>query len=209
MKLQVAFDIVDLEKALSIASQIQDHVDTFEIGSLLIYKHGVDAVKSFRAAFPNKTILVDAKIADRSKEAVAVFIQAGADWITVLAGAGRHVIKHACTTAHELGKRVMLDLLDASSLGQAALEAKSLGADAVLFHRPSDEDAQFTFIDRWEMVRGNTTLPIFVSAAASRETIHELVHLSPAGIILSKEISGAENPSEEIAFYRTALGKNN
>ena len=84
--------------------------------------------------------MADAKIIDRSKDAVTLFAQAGADWITVMAGAGPTTIHTACTVAHEQGKKIMLDLADASSLGQSALEAKSFGADALVFHKPSIED---------------------------------------------------------------------
>ena len=149
MKLQIAFDCTDLDQAITIAKEVAQHADILEIGSVLIYKYGEQAIKRFRDEFPQKTLLADAKIADRGKEAVTIFAQAGADWITVMAGTGKNVIHIACTQAHSLGKKIILDLLDSSSLGQSALEAQSLGVDALLFHKPSDEEDQLSFLDRW------------------------------------------------------------
>src|SRR5690606_21136698 len=161
-----------------------------------LYKYGIVSVESFRQLLPQSTILVDAKISDRAKEAVTILAQAGADWITVMAGTTQHVIHSACTTAHNLNKKIMLDLLDASSLGQSALEAKGLGVDALLFHTPHDEEASLLFLDKWDIVRGNTNLPIFVSGKISRDIIDEILSIKPNGIIIGKSITEAANPAE-------------
>src|SRR5262249_17351359 len=135
MKLQIAFDITDLDKAIELAHTVAEHCDIMEIGTLLIYKNGVKAVERFRESFPKQTLLADIKIIDRGKEAVATVANAGADWVTVMAGTGKEVIHSAATMAHQCNVKVMLDLVDAASLGQSALDAKNLGADALLFHQ--------------------------------------------------------------------------
>lgn len=200
MKFQVSFDFVDLEKSVAIAREIADYVDIFEIGTILIYHHGLAAVEKFREHFPQKKILADAKIADRGKEVVSLFSAAGADWITVLAGTGKNVIHTACTTAHEQGKKIMLDLLDSPSLGQSALEAQSLGVDALLFHQASDEK-EATILDKWDMVKGNSQLPIFVSAHATKESIEEIIHLKPDGLIVGRAITMSDNPTQKALYY--------
>ncbi|MBA3954287.1 orotidine 5'-phosphate decarboxylase [Candidatus Dependentiae bacterium] len=204
MKLQIAFDLTDLDQAIAIAEAVENSADIIEVGSLLIYKHGVLAVQKFKERFPQKIILADTKIVDRSKDAVTLFAQSGADWITVMAGANKNVIHAACTIAHELGKKVMLDLLDASSLGQSALEAKSLGADALVFHKPIDDDP-LVFLDRWDMVKGNTQLPVFISTALSRETLSEILSINPAGLVLGQTITQSQDPQQEAAYFAHAL----
>lgn len=207
MKLQIAFDLTDLDRALAIAQETHEFADIFEVGSLLIFKHGDLAIKKFKEAFPQKTILADAKIADRSKEAVHLLAEAGADWISVMVGTGKNVVHTASSTAHEMGKRILVDLMDASSLGQAALDAKGLGADALLFHKPADEDAQMTFLDRWDMLRGNTQLPIFVSGHITRENVTEFVHLAPYVLVIGKAITDAENPRAEAEYFYNLIRK--
>jgi 3-hexulose-6-phosphate synthase len=207
MKLQIAFDLTDLDRALAVAEQTQMYADILEVGSLLIYKYGDLAVKKFKEKFTHKTILADAKIADQSKDAITLFAQAGADWITVMSGTNRNVIRTACTIAHELGKKVLLDLIDASSLGQSALEAKSLGADTLLFHKPTTEDEQILFSDRWEIVKGNTQLPVFIAAHVGRENIAELLSIGASGIVIGKAITHAADPAQEAAYIASIIGR--
>lgn len=204
MKFQVSFDIIDLEKSIAIAKEIENYVDILEVGTLLIYKYGDEAVRSFKDTFPQKTILADTKIADQSRDATSIFAQAGADWITVLAGSPRNVIHTACLVAHEFNKKIMLDLSDASSIGQSALEAKSLGVDALLFHKPS-EQPQAIFYEHWEMVKGNTQLPIFITSNVSKENIAEILSIGANGIIISKAITNSNNPLEETIYFSNVI----
>lgn len=208
MKLQVSFDVTDLSHALHVASQIAPHVDILEVGTLLIYNHGVQAVEAFKKQFPDKTILADAKIADRAKDAVTLLSDAGADWITVIAGTGKQVIHTACTTASTLNKKIMLDLLDSASVGQSALEAKNLGVDALLFHQPYDEKQSLVFLDKWEMIKGNTELPIFISANITRTTIDEITRLQPAGIIIGQSITDSAQASTEAEYFKQIIDAN-
>lgn len=207
MKLQIAFDVPDLNTVITMLPVLQSYADIIEVGSLLIYKYGEEAVKQFRQHLPHTVLLVDGKIVDRGKEATSLFIQAGADWVTVMAGTHKAVIHSACTNAHELGKKVMLDLLDVNSFGQAVLEAKSLGADALVVHRPSDEQEKLLFLDSWEIVKGNTQLPIFVSGITSREAFEEVLTLNPDGVIISLSGEKINTWEEDCAFF-SAMIKN-
>jgi 3-hexulose-6-phosphate synthase len=207
MKLQIAFDVTDLDSAIDLAKKVAEQSDILEIGTLLIYKHGVAAIERFREAFPKHTLLADVKIIDRGKEVVAIMASAGADWITVMAGTGKEVIHSASTMAHQCNMKVMLDLVDASSLGQSALEAKNLGADALLFHQAYDEKDALILLDKWEMVRGNTQLPIFVSAKINRSTIFNILNIKPDGIVVGKSIIDADDPEQEAAFFYDLCNK--
>lgn len=201
MKLQISFDLLDLEKAISIGQEVAEFADVLEVGTILIYNYGQEAVKTFRQNFPNKTILADAKIADNAKETVTLFANAGADLITVMAGASKNTIFTATSVAHSLGKHIMLDLLDSSSPGQSALEAQSLGVDAILFHKPQDDEEKLLFIESWEMVRGNTKLPLYVSTTINRESINDIISINPYAIVIGKPIVTAQAPKTEADFY--------
>jgi len=206
MKLQVAFDMQNLDQALTLAQSLEEHIDIMEIGSLLLYAYGKQAIEQFRSRFPHKTLLADMKIVDRGKESTLIGLNAGADWVTVLAGTGKSVIHAVCITAHEARKRVMLDLIDSTSPSQSALEATSLGVDALLFHKPADDDdPQLSFLERWDMVRGNTKLPVFIAAALTREQVGNILDVRPDGIVLSKTLTESSNPLEDIIFFRSML----
>lgn len=205
MKLQVAFDVPDLDKALAALPELSKYATIIEIGSLLIYKYGDQAIKQFRQLVPEGVLLADAKICDRGKEATTLFAQAGADWVTVMAGTKKSVIRTACTTAHEAGKKVMLDLLDASSPGQAALDAKSLGADALVFNRAVEDAEWHLFLDSWEMVRGNTQLPIFIAGITKQEALADVLPLNPDGIIISLSTDTFAQWQETVQFFHKVL----
>lgn len=207
MKIQIAFDITDLSKAIELAKQVNESVDIFEIGTLLLYQHGIQAIEAFRGAFPKKIILVDSKIVDRPKELITTLARAGADWVTVMAGANKDTIHLAASTANQLNCKIMLDTADSSSLGQTALEAKNLGAQALLFHQPYDEKDALLFLDKWDMVRGNSGLPIFVAAKITRDTIDKILSIKPDGIILGRSVLEAENPAAEAQFYAEIANK--
>ncbi len=201
MKLQISFDIPDLEKAVTIASHVHEFADILEIGTLLIYAYGIQAVERFRTAFPTAMIFADTKIIDRGKESSLFFSKAKANWISVMAGTNQTVIHAACSTTKEYGVKVMLDLIDAHEYGQASLEAKNLGVDALLLHEPYDAQAALAFLDKWEVVRSNTNLPIYVSAHINRKNIQDILKVKPDGIIVGSAIVEAANPKEEAQFF--------
>ena len=207
MKMQIAFDTTDLDKALLLAADIEPYADMFEIGSLLLYKYGEHAIKVFKEKFPHKTLVVDSKIIDHGKESAALLVEAGADWITVMAGTAPTIIRNVCMTAGEKNKKVMLDLLDSPSIGQSALEAQSLGVHALIIHRTSHADEQFFFLDKWDMVRGNTQLPVFIACHSTHDVLRDLLTLNPAGIIIGRAILQAESPLEEAQLFYNLISK--
>ena len=205
MKLLISFNMLDIEQALTTAALVEPHASMFTIGPLLIYKYGEQAVKRFREAFPKKTLIVEAQLLERPQETVTLFSKAGADWISVMAGSDKRTIHTACATARNEKTKIVIDLADASSVGQSALEAKSLGAEALSFHKPSVEEGRVPFIDRWHMVKGNTTLPIFISAHISRENVGEVLGLEPSGIIIGSSIVNANDPLAEATYFADLL----
>lgn len=207
MKLQVSFDTTNLDQAVETAASIAEYADIIEVGTLLLYAHGTQAITTFKNRLPHKKILADAKIVDRGKETSTLLIQAGADWITVMAGTSKEVIHAVCGTAHSFGKKVMLDLLDAPSAGELALEAKNLGVDAILFHQSYDGKDQSLLLEKWDLVRGNTDLPIYISAKIGRHNINEVLQLKPEGMVIGRNIVAAQNPLEEARYFYELLNK--
>lgn len=201
MKLQISFDTPNLEHALDIASRVADACDILEVGTLLIYTYGVTAIEQFKQKFPRKMIMADSKIIDRGKDAIALFANAGADWMTVMSGTSKQVIHSACSSAANVNKKIMLDLVDSSSMAQSAMEAKNLGAHALLFHQPADEQDTLVFLDKWELIKGNASVPVFISAKINRESIEHILALRPEGIVIGRAITAAEDPALEAQYY--------
>ncbi|MGE0010098.1 MAG: orotidine 5'-phosphate decarboxylase / HUMPS family protein [Candidatus Babeliales bacterium] len=196
MELYISFDFPDLDQALAIAERVEPYATGFDVGSLLLYKYGVQAIEQFRTQFKNKIINVDAKLVVHGKETVALFAQAGADSITVMGGTRKEVIHAACTQAHTMNKRVLLDVSNASAYGQIALEAQSMGADGLLLRTMYDANEQLLFKDQWTMIRGNTPLPIYLTGKISLENIDNIREIQPNGVFVGRAITQADNPQE-------------
>jgi 3-hexulose-6-phosphate synthase len=207
MKLQISFDLIDLDKAITIGSEVAQYADIIEVGTILIYHHGTLAVRRFKEAFPDKKILVDTKIVDRGKEVAELFADAGADWITVMAGTSPHVIHATTTAAHAANVKVMLDLIDSASVGQSALEAKNLGVDALLFHQPYSEIESLVFLDKWDMIKGNSNLPIFISAKINRDNVDKIVAVRPDVIIVGLSITDAQDSAQEAQYFADLVNR--
>jgi 3-keto-L-gulonate-6-phosphate decarboxylase len=201
MKLQISFDALSIEENLEIAYKVAPFAFILEIGTLPILKHGTKIVEIFRKAFPDHLLFADTKIVDRGRDIATIFSQAGADWISVMAGTSKEVIHGVCDKASGMGKKVIIDILDANSPGQAALEAKGLGANAIMFHQPFDQGESIAFLEDWAMVRGNTDLPIFISAKITRDIIDPIIGLKPNGIVIGRAITHSDDPLAEAQFF--------
>ncbi|GAJ02521.1 unnamed protein product, partial [marine sediment metagenome] len=63
--LQVAFDFVNLKRALKVAeAAVAGGADWLEAGTPLIKSEGLDIVRELRGRFPDYTIVADMKIMD-------------------------------------------------------------------------------------------------------------------------------------------------
>jgi 3-hexulose-6-phosphate synthase len=205
MKLQVSFDMVDLNKALEIATKIEKSVDIFELGSPLIYKNGLQAIKQFKNKFNKKKIFADIKMVDRVEKIIGVFAEEGTDYISILAGTSNHTIQNASKIAHNAGIKIALDLVDAYSMGQSAMDAQALDIDIIIFHGPHDSTKITDILEEWQNIIGNTKLPVFMGGKVNKDNIHKIIKLKPQGIIIGEAITKASNPAQESAFFKSLM----
>ena len=205
MKLQISFDMQDLEKALSLAEKVAPFADILEVGTPLVHKEGVNAITKFKNKFPDKKIFADVKLVDRVEKTIKMFATAGADYISILAGTSNKAIQNASQAAHGAKSLIALDLVDAYSMGQSAMDAKALDIDLIVFHQPHDEGQLIDILDEWETVEGNTKLPIFVAGGINKTNIEAILQLKPKGIIIGSAIVKAEDPAKEAEFFKNLI----
>ena len=205
MNLQISYDFTNLTEAIEVAKKTASYADIIEIGTPLLFAEGVRAVEAFRKEFPNKKLLADIKLVDRVDDVISLYGTAGADYITVLGGTTNNIIRKATTIAHKHNVKVILDLVDIYTLGQAAKDASTLEVDGILFHSPYDTDSSHEIEDKWEIVRGNTKLPIFVAEKINKESIQNILTLKPDGILIGKAITKAANPEEAAKEFHSLI----
>ena len=205
MKLQISYDFTKLPEAIEIAKKTASFANIIEIGTPLIIAQGINAIYEFKKHFPDKILLVDTKIVDRVNDIIPLIAKTKAEYITVLYGTSNQVIQKTTHLAHSLNIKVVLDLIDTETMGQAALDAKALNIDHLLFHCPHDLGKTYENIEKWESVRGNTDLPIFISGKINRNNIKRIIKFKPNGIIIGEAITHAKNPEKEAQYFKSIL----
>jgi len=99
----------------------------------------MDAVRTMRKAFPDRTILADMKTVDTGAMEVEMAAKAGADVAIVLGSADDSTILDALRSAHKYGIRLMADLISAPGPVSRAVELEALGVDYLNVHVGIDQ----------------------------------------------------------------------
>lgn len=196
MKLQISFDFLDLEKAINIANKVSPFADIIEVGSTLLYIHGINAIKKFKENFPNKELYADIKLIDRMEPIIREYSKTGVNTISIMAGTTNNIIQNATKIAHENKTLIALDLADANSMGQSAMDSQILDVDRIIFHGPHESNNLDKLLEEWENVAGNTKTPIFIAGGINKENITKVIELKPAGIIIGSAITQSNDPAK-------------
>lgn len=206
MKLQIKYNVADIDAAIALAQATQESADILEIGQLLILRYGIKAVESFCNNFPKKKIYVDTKLSERPEETVEILRNFNITYISILAGTYHSIIRKACESANKANIQIVIDFINASSLGQSAMEAKTLGASAILLHRENTLDEQASNLENdWQQVRDNTDLPIFIQGKINAQSILSITPLRPQIIIVGDAITRSKNPTIEAETIKKML----
>ncbi|RXA19747.1 bifunctional hexulose-6-phosphate synthase/ribonuclease regulator [Methanosarcina sp. MSH10X1] len=138
--IQVALDLLELDRSVEIAKEaIAGGADWIEIGTPLIKSEGMDAIRTMRKAYPDRTILADMKTVDTGAMEVEMAAKAGADVVIVLGTADDSTLLDALRSAHKYGVRLMADLISAPDPVKRAVELEALGVDYVNVHIGIDQ----------------------------------------------------------------------
>jgi 3-hexulose-6-phosphate synthase/6-phospho-3-hexuloisomerase len=129
-----------LDRSVEIAKEaISGGADWIEIGTPLIKSEGMDAIRTMRKAFPDRTILADMKTVDTGALEVEMAAKAGADVVIVLGSADDSTLLDALRSAHKYGVRLMADLISAPDPVKRVVELEALGVDYVNVHMGIDQ----------------------------------------------------------------------
>ena len=173
MKLQMALDLDDMQKALQMASSTRDFVDIIEIGTPLIVRFGVDAVKMMKDSFPEALVLADIKIADGGYMEAKFAFDAGADIVTVLGISEDLTIQGVIEAAKESGGLCYVDMLRVPDLASRTREIDRLGADIIGVHTAYDvQKTGKTPFDDLKIIKENiVNAKVAVAGGVSLSTI--------------------------------------
>ena len=195
MKLQIAFDFIDLEQSLKIAGDTAAYADWLEVGTSLIKSAGITAVRQFKERFAKNQIVADMKILDAGERESKLACENGADIVVVEACAGAGTIRDAVRVAHDLGKKVMVDLLGTPDVLAAAKRGRELAADYLCFHKSTDEKGIAQFIEEFKKVAAAASLPLVVAGRINEQNIVQVMSAGPETLIIGSAITQAQSPA--------------
>lgn len=208
MKIQIAFDSIDLGSSLSIAAQTAPYADWLEVGTSLIKSAGIAAVRQFKERFPRNQIVADMKILDAGERESRLACENGADIVVVEACAGAATVRDAVRVAHDLGKKVMYDLLGISDLLAAAKGGRELAVDYLCFHKSTDEKGIAQFIDEFKKVAQAASLPLVVAGRINEQNIAQVMSVGPETLIIGSAITQASHPGAAAKRFADIIHRN-
>lgn len=195
MKLQLALDLVDIPGALEVVKEVEEFIDIVEIGTPVINKEGLAAVKEVKATFPNLDVLADVKIMDAAGYEVGNASAAGADIVTILAQAEDSSIRGAVEEAKKLGKKILVDMIAVKDIKTRAAELDQLGADYICVHTGYDLQAEGkdSFEDLRTIKGVVKNAKTAIAGGIKLETLPEVIQAQPDLVIVGGGITGKED----------------
>ncbi|ABN69600.1 Orotidine 5'-phosphate decarboxylase [Staphylothermus marinus F1] len=202
--LQVALDVDDLFKALSLSTRIVAELGCgniwMEAGTPLIKawgRIGVDVLKKSTNCF----VVADTKTMDTGAFEGEIVLSAGADAYTVLGLADDSTIRESIDKAHEYNKLLIVDLINHPNPYKRALELDRLGVDVVLYHVGIDVQRSRgltidQLIDEIKMLKKNINAKIAVAGGIKHGKAKPLVDAGADIVVVGSAITKADDPVE-------------
>ncbi|SIO95782.1 3-keto-L-gulonate-6-phosphate decarboxylase UlaD [Vibrio spartinae] len=137
--IQIALDQTNLTSAIEVAHRVESFVDVIEVGTILAFAEGMNAVRTLRHNHPDHLLVCDMKTTDGGAILARMAFEAGANWITVSAAAHIATIDACKQVADEFGGEIQIEIYGNWTMA----DAKSwvdLGITQAIYHRSRDAE---------------------------------------------------------------------
>ena len=200
-----------MDRAVEIAKEaIAGGADWIEIGTPLIKSEGMDAIRTMRKAFPDRTILADMKTVDTGAIEVEMAAKAGADVVIVLGSADDSTLLDALRSAHKYGVRLMADLISAPDPVKRVLELEALGVDYVNVHIGIDQQMMGKDpISLLNEISQRVNIQLAVAGGLDANTAMQAVKAGAKIIIVGGNITHSDNVTEAARKIRQSVDSPN
>lgn len=169
--LQVALDLLELERALQIAEEaLEGGADWIEAGTPLIKSEGMNAVTALRERFSDRVIVADMKVADTGTMEVEMAAKAGASIVCILAEADDSVVREAVRAGRLYGVQIMADLINSRKPLERAHELGEMGVDYLCAHTGIDQQmVGMHSLDLLTQLSGEVDTPLAIAGGLDAE----------------------------------------
>jgi 3-hexulose-6-phosphate synthase len=198
MQLQLALDFMELGEARNLLERVSDLIDIAEVGTPLIMKEGIRAVRELREEFPSSCILADLKIIDGGGYESGLVFEAGADIVTVLGLADDVTIQAVVSQAQAQNKKVMADMIGIKETGKRAGELDRLSVDYLCAHTAFDVrfDKNKALAELREIKKVVKHAKTAVAGGITVQNIHLLVPENPEIVVVGSALTKSRNIRE-------------
>ncbi|MEI6292221.1 MAG: orotidine 5'-phosphate decarboxylase / HUMPS family protein [Methanomicrobiales archaeon] len=205
--LQVALDLLELDRALAIAKEsVLGGADWIEAGTPLIKSEGMAAVRALTKQFPNHTVVADMKVADTGAMEVEMAAKAGAAVVCLLGDADDAVIADAVRAASVFGVRLMADLINTRDPVARAKELGVLGIDIIVAHVGIDQQmVGKSSIELLSSLAGNLTVTLAVAGGLDSVTAAEAVRAGADIVIVGGWITRSADVRSSTSLIRASV----
>lgn len=202
-KLQVALDLISLEEALKIARDVvEGGAHILEVGTPLIKAEGVKAVEILRKKFSQTEIFADTKTMDAGAIEAELMISKGANYVSVLGVASNATIIEAVNKAHELGGKIVVDLMNVKDPIARALELAKYEVDGFCLHTGIDVRKHkgliaTSLLEYAKRIKSNLgDVLLFIAGGIRVEHLNILRNYPIDVVIVGSAITKSENPKQ-------------
>jgi 3-hexulose-6-phosphate synthase len=194
-RLQLAIDLVPLADLEAVIAPLLPYIDVVEAGTPLIKRHGMEAVRVLRRLAPDHLVVADMKAMDAGGLEAEIAFEAGADIMTVLAGASDATITAAIAIARERGKAVVGDLIGVADKVGRANQVASLGISYIGIHTGTDDQATgMDPLSDLAAISRAVEIETVVAGGIIAATLPAILALRPAIVIVGTGILGQPDP---------------
>ena len=194
--LQIALDTESLEQAFDVLSGgLDEVVDIIEVGTMLMLMEGMHAVRIMRAAYPQKLMVADFKLA------VTHFgpkvLEGNTQFATVFSPAREDIKKAILEQATERGQTAQLELYGDWTFEQLQTW-REMGYEHIIYQRPRYRTGPWTQEDVDTLKKiCDMGFQVTATGGVSYNDLDLLAGLPLFAIICGRSIRNAVNPVEE------------
>ncbi|MFC0308924.1 3-keto-L-gulonate-6-phosphate decarboxylase UlaD [Gallibacterium trehalosifermentans] len=208
--LQLALDCQDMDTAIQSIERVKDQIDIIEVGTILAFAQGMNAVKTLSERYPNHIIVCDMKATDAGSVLAKMAFEAGANWITVSAAAHIATIEASKKIADQCGGEIQIELYGHWTY-EDAKQWVDLGIKQAIYHRPRDAELAgigWTEAD-FEKIKKLSALglQLSITGGITPESLSLFTPFSVKAFIAGRGLTGESGQEMAISFQQSI--KNN
>ena len=204
--LQLALD-GDLKTALDLLSAVHPYIDIAEVGTPLVFREGMNALRRIREAHPQLKLAADLKIMDAGRAEADIAFCAGANVVTVMALAADATIAGALESARAQGKRVMIDMMQVAEPRVRGMELLGLGCNLLCLHTAHDQQAALgsPFAQLADLRQALPSAGLAIAGGVKLPALTQILPLKPDVIIVGSAITGSADPGASAMHFHERI----